>query len=70
MVWFFLQVELSIEQAKLEACAEDMNMDFDGFVRMCKVDSSDSLASLDQFDSRQGLPPYMSGLETVNEVGN
>lgn len=58
-------MELSFEQAKLEACAEDI--DFDGFVRMIKVDSLDSLASLDQFDSRSAMPQYSISLKRVDE---
>ncbi|GMH33420.1 hypothetical protein BSKO_01254 [Bryopsis sp. KO-2023] len=62
------EVEVAVEQAKIEACAEEFDMDFDSFVGMLKVDSCESLASLDQYDSRHGLPAYVGSLETVEEV--
>lgn len=52
-------------------CADELDMDFEGFVRLLRVDSSDSLHSLDQYDARVGSlgqsSQYTALLETVPE---
>lgn len=47
------EVNLAVEDALIDACAlEEGEMDFDTFVEMFRQPSSESLMSLDQFDSR------------------
>lgn len=45
-------INLALEQARIEACADELNLSFDKFVELVNVDSNDTLASLDLFDSR------------------
>ncbi|CAD7698186.1 unnamed protein product [Ostreobium quekettii] len=66
------EVDAAVEQAAIECCADELEMDFEGFVSLLRVDSSDSLASLDEFDSRLGShhgpsSQYSSSLATVPE---
>ena len=48
------QVDSAVQQASMEMCADEMHMDFEGFVSLIRQDSSDSLNSLDQYDERMG----------------
>lgn len=66
------EVDAAVEQAAIECCADELEMDFEGFVSLLRVDSSESLASLDDFDSRLGShhgpsSQYSSSLATVPE---
>lgn len=65
------EVDAAVENAAVEMCADELDMDFEGFVRLLRVDSSDSLHSLDQYDARVGSlgqsSQYTSLLETVPE---
>lgn len=48
------EVDSAVQQASMEMFADEMHMDFEGFVSLIRQDSSDSLNSLDQYDERMG----------------